>query len=183
MGCACSPLNYRVGRNKTFRMVLSLYNGKEQKEHIDEGIERLYARNEWQQSYSFEFIRLGFGFMGVIVALYVYYLERTVPFRDSKTVVGFLCVLYFCFTWGGWLWQRTVERNAMYVGTKNGSTVYIKTETPKNSDKYVATVILKNADSKESKYKHTYLISEIVDSLGIVHEEKLLNLVKCVNSK
>lgn len=158
--------------------MLSLYNSKEQKEHIDETIERLFAKNGWQQSYSFEFIRLGFGFLGVVVALYVYYLERTVPFKESRTYVGFLCALYFCFTWGGWLWQRKAERNSMYIGTKNGSMVYISTQTPKNSDKYLVSIIMKSPESNDTRYEHTFTIPEVVDSLGIVHEEKLTKLIE-----
>lgn len=157
-------------------MKFSLYNGKQQQEHINETLEHMMAKAGWQQSFKSEFFRLGLGYAAVAVALYVYYLEKNVPFRDSRFFIGFLCLIYFACTWFAWLWERTYERNAFYIGTKDGVTAWIASKYPKNSSVLEISATKSVGGNVESQ-KLTFEFASVVDRYSVVHQEELAPVV------
>lgn len=160
--------------------MLNLYNGKEQKEHIDETLEDYLAEHGFEQSFKSEFIFLGLQYSAVLVSLYVYYLENTTSFADSKWFVGSLCLVYYAFQLLAYLWHTFVEKNAAYIGVQKstGRKVVIKTENPTNTPEYVVTVYIDNTSTKLH-----FQLNELVDHTGMVHPEELTPLLALVNKK
>lgn len=157
-------------------MWLNLYNGKAQKEHIDETVEELLLKNGWSQSFGAEFTRLGFGFLSVGIAVYVCYLELSKPFSERRLTVGILCFVYFIIQSICSLWKKTIEKNSFYIGKKNKETIYITSNNPKNTDKYE----IKMTRGKEVT-KITYTFPQVVDTQGVVHQEKLDKITKFIS--
>lgn len=160
--------------------MLNLYNGKEQKEHIDETLEDYLANNGFEQSFKSEFVFLGLQYAAIAVSLYVYYLENTTSFADSKWFVGGLCLLYYAFQLTAYLWHTFVEKNAVYIGVEkaSGRKILIKTENPANTPKYEVTVYIDGSTTTLP-----FQLNELIDHTGMVHPEELKPLLALVNRK
>lgn len=160
--------------------MLNLFNGKEQKEHIDEVLEDLLANNGFEQSFKSEFVFLSIQYAAVLVALYVYYIERTRSFSESKWLIGMFCLVYYTLQVSAYLWHRFVEKNAVYVGVEKATNrkVLIKTENPLNSPDYVVTIY---DGSKE--LAHTFQFPEVVDNSGMIHTEQLKPILTLLSRK
>lgn len=153
-------------------MFLNLYSGRKQKQHIDETLEELLESHGYAQSYTAEFVRLGLGFAGVALAAYAVYIEHKMPFASRRALVAQLCAIYFVLQGAVYLWKRFVEKNALYIGTKDGETVYLQTRNPRNSPKYELVF-----SRGKRVLSTTYTFDQLVDSQGVVHREKLTKFV------
>lgn len=160
-------------------MKFNLFSTSDQKANADETVQYLMDGLGYKQNLVPEFVRLGCGLVAAIVAAALFFWERKVGWVVAYPYIVAGVIAYFGLNGAAFLVQRFVEMNAIYIGQKDGKTVYIKTQSPKCSELYRISVL---RDGKWVKAETKF--SDFVDYNGRALSTKLQPLLaSLVNDK
>lgn len=95
----------------------------------------------FQPSYTLTYIRLGLGYVAVVIALYIFYLDYILKkdWKETKWIVWIGVPIYFALSSALTLFQWFVEKGVIFEGTRSepgGSTTALRVASNAPSSKY-----------------------------------------------
>ncbi|PRT54292.1 Signal peptidase complex subunit SPC2 [Wickerhamiella sorbophila] len=161
--------------------MFNLYSTPDLKAVADETVPYIMDKLGFQQNYTFEIVRLVFSYLAVAAAGFTFWIEKKKGWEGAYPVIAALVIFYFSMLSVAFVWQKFVERRAIYIGTAGEETVYLRSAAPKNTGTYKLECETKSG----AKVSKVLQFNEFIDFSGRVAHHKLqpilAELVKAKN--
>ncbi|KAG2172222.1 hypothetical protein INT43_004763, partial [Umbelopsis isabellina] len=129
------------------------YNATELKHAVDDHL-RKYLSNDlgYAESHRHIDVKLALGYLSCVFAVIATYHEWKVKFEKAKPVTLVCVVAYFILNTAAWVYALLVEKNEVFIGSKNGNTVTVSTKLKKYSQDYKCVFKVKDQSGKTGEY-------------------------------
>ncbi|KAM3581125.1 hypothetical protein VKS41_006565 [Umbelopsis sp. WA50703] len=129
------------------------YNATELKHAVDDHLRKFLSNDlEYTESHQHIDVKLALGYLSCIFAAVATYYEWKVKFEKAKPVTLVCVVAYFILNTVAWAYALFVEKDEVFLGSKNGMTVTVSTKLKKHSQDYKIVFKLKDQSGKTGEY-------------------------------
>lgn len=149
--------------------MFNLYSTPDLKAVADETVPYIMDKLGFQQNYTYEIARLVFSYLAVAAAGVTFWIEKKKGWDGAYSIIAALVVFYFAMLSVAFVWQKFVERRAIYIGSSGNETVYVRSIAPKNTGTYKLECETKSG----AKTFKELQFNEFIDYSGRVAHPKL----------
>ncbi|KAH8553750.1 signal peptidase complex subunit 2 [Umbelopsis sp. PMI_123] len=134
---------------------INKYDSTQLKHTVDDHIRKYLTTDAgYAENHQHMDVKLSLGYISCVFAIAATYYEWENGFERAKPVTLICVVSYFLLNFIAWVYAYFVEKQDVFVGTKDGSTLKISAHTERLSEIY--TLNFYSSDSKSKKHgEHT----------------------------
>ncbi|XDT06015.1 Microsomal signal peptidase 25 kDa subunit (SPC25) [Nakaseomyces glabratus] len=168
-----SSSTHSSAHNPQMSKSINVYSTSEAQKALDELLPSVFARLGYREDHTALDIKLALGYTMAAIAVGSFLLDKKFEKKEIMHYQLILTVLYFALSLVYWVYQKTVNKNAIYHGKKtSGENIKVITSIGKTDPNYKVTVIRNN---KNKELELVLPITEVFTEKGFLQGDLVYN--------